>query len=82
MPLGILREIEFDRAELKLRRGDRLLMMSDGVPQAAYGEIAEKLSSFNKNDPSVLAEWVVEIALKYSDLHRPDDITAVVIIVG
>ena len=82
MPLGILREIEFDRAELKLRRGDRLLMMSDGVPQAAYGEIAEKLSSFNKNDPSVLAERVVEIALKYSDLHRPDDITAVVIIVG
>jgi len=82
MPLGILREIEFDKAELKLRRGDRLLMMSDGVPQAAYGEIAEKLSSFNKNDPSVLAERVVEIALKYSDLHRPDDITAVVIIVG
>lgn len=82
MPLGILREIEFDKAELKLRRGDRLLMMSDGVPQAAYGEIAEKLSSFNKNDPSVLAERVVEIALKYSDLRRPDDITAVVVIVG
>lgn len=82
MPLGILREIEFDKAELKLRRGDRLLMMSDGVPQKAYGEIAEKLSSFNKNDPSVLAEKVVEIALKYSDLRRPDDITAVVVIVG
>ncbi len=82
MPLGILREIEFDKAEMKLRRGDRLLMMSDGVPQSAYREIAEKLSSFNKNDPSVLAERVVEIALKYSDLRRPDDITAVVIIVG
>ncbi len=82
MPLGILRDIEFDKADLKLKRGDRLLMMSDGVPQSAYREIAENLSSFNKNDPSELAERVVEIALKYSDLHHPDDITAVVIIVG
>ena len=82
MPLGILREIDFDKAEIKLRRGDRLLMMSDGVPQSAYKEIARILSSFNKNDPSELAERVVEIALKYSDLRRPDDITAVGIIVG
>ncbi len=82
MPLGILREIEFDKSELKLRRGDKLLMMSDGVPQSAYKEIGGILSCFNKNDPSELAEKVVEIALKYSDSHRPDDITAVAIIVG
>ncbi|MBQ3498832.1 MAG: SpoIIE family protein phosphatase [Clostridia bacterium] len=82
MPIGILREIEFDKSEIKLRRGDRLLMMSDGVPQSAYKEIAGILSNFNKNDPSELAERVVEVALKYSDSRRPDDITAVVIIVG
>lgn len=82
MPIGILREIEFDKSEIKLRRGDRLLMMSDGVPQSAYKEIAGILSNFNKNDPSKLAERVVEVALKYSDSRRPDDITAVVIIVG
>jgi serine/threonine protein phosphatase PrpC len=57
-------------------------MMSDGVPQTAYAEIAKNLSSFNKNDPSALAERVVEIAEKNSVLKHPDDITAVVIIVG
>lgn len=82
MPLGILRGIEFDKAEVKLRRGDRLLMMSDGVPQSAYKDIARILSSSNKNDPSELAERVVETALEYSDSRRPDDVTAVVIIVG
>ena len=82
LPLGILREVEFSKDTMTLRRGDKLLMMSDGVPQAAYGEIAKKLSSYNKNDPSALAEKVVEIAEKYSVLKRPDDITAVAVIVG
>lgn len=82
LPLGILREVEFSKDTLMLRRGDKLLMMSDGVPQAAYNEIARSLSNFNKNDPSELAERVVEVAEKYSVLKRPDDITAVAVIVG
>ncbi len=82
MPLGILREIESDRHSLTLKRGDKLLMMSDGVAVSAHREIAEKLSRFNKNDLSELAEEVVKIAEKYSDSKHPDDITAVAVIVG
>lgn len=82
MPLGILREIESDRHSLTLKRGDKLLLMSDGVAVSAHTEIAEKLSRFNKNDPSELAEEVVEIAEKYSKSKHPDDITAVAVIVG
>ncbi len=82
LPLGILREVSFSKDSLTLRRGDRLLMMSDGVPQSAYTEIAKNLSSFNKNDPSVLAERVVQIAEKYSVSKHPDDITAIAVIVG
>ena len=82
MPLGILREIESDYCSLTLKRGDKLLMMSDGVAVSAHRIIAEKLSSFNKNDPSELAEEVVEIAEKYSKSKHPDDITAVAVIVG
>lgn len=82
MPLGILREIESDCHSLALKRGDKLLMMSDGVSVSAHEEIAEKLSRFNKNDPSDLAEEVVVIAEKYSKSKHPDDITAVAVIVG
>lgn len=82
MPLGILREIESDCHSLTLKRGDKLLMMSDGVSVSAHEEIAEKLSRFNKNDPSELAEEVVAIAEKYSKSKHPDDITAVAVIVG
>lgn len=82
MPLGILREITTDSCESVLKRGDKVLMMSDGVSPQAYREIAEKLSRHNKNDPCGLAEEVVEIAEKYVQAEHPDDITAVVIIVG
>ena len=82
MPLGILREIEPDCCETALRRGDKVLMISDGVLPQAYREIAENLSRHNKNDPCGLAEEVVETAKKYSQSNHPDDITAAVIIVG
>ncbi len=82
MPLGILREVAFDKASLTLKRGDKLLMMSDGIAASAHPHIAKKLSRFNKNNPSELAEEVVSIAEKYSQSKRPDDITAVAVIVG
>ena len=82
MPLGILREIEFDCSKLVLKKDDKVLMMSDGIPAEAYGEIAETLRRINKNDPSELADKVVSIAEKYSDLKHSDDMTAAVIIVG
>ncbi len=82
MPLGILREVAFDRCSLTLKRGDKLLMMSDGVAASAHPDIAKKLSRFNKNNPSELAEEVVSIAEKYSKSKHPDDITAVAVIVG
>lgn len=82
LPLGILREVEFSKDCVTLRKGDKLLMMSDGVPQTSYEEIARILSSFNKNDPSALAERVVEIAEQNSVLKHPDDITAIAVIVG
>ena len=82
MPLGILREIEFNKEETTLGKGDVLLMMSDGVGTAAYSLIAEELRKFNKKDPSALAERVVEIAKSGSKGKHADDITAIAVIVG
>lgn len=82
MPLGILREIEFNKEETTLDKGDVLLMMSDGVGTAAYSLVAEELRSFNKKDPSALAERVVEIAKSGNKGKHADDITVIAVIVG
>lgn len=82
MPLGILREIEFDKEETTLSRGDILLMMSDGVSTSAYPIIVKELRSFNKKDPSALAERVVEIAKTSNGQGHADDITVIAVAVG
>lgn len=82
MPLGILREIEFNKEETTLDKGDVLLMMSDGVGTAAYSLVAEELRCFNKKDPSALAERVVDIAKSGNKGKHTDDITAIAVIVG
>ena len=82
MPLGILREIEFNKEKTTLDKGDVLLMMSDGVGTAAYSLVAEELRSFNKKDPTALAERVVEIAKSGNKGKHTDDITAIAVIVG
>ncbi len=82
MPLGILREIEFDKEEAVLSKGDVLLMMSDGVSTAAYPIIVKELRSFNKKDPSALAERVVEIAKTSNTQGHTDDITVIAVAVG
>ncbi len=82
MPLGILREIEFSKDKACLSRGDVLLMMSDGVGTATYSLIGEELRSFNKKDPSALAERVVEIARRSSGGGHIDDITVIAVVVG
>lgn len=81
MPLGILREVEFDKTQTTLDRGDVLLMMSDGVSPACFGTIGEELRCSNKKDPTALAERVVEIAKKANREKHIDDITVVAIIV-
>ncbi|MBR4049916.1 MAG: SpoIIE family protein phosphatase [Clostridia bacterium] len=82
MPLGILREIEFDKETVSLSKGDILLMMSDGVSSACYGLIADELRKSNRKDPSALAERVVEIAKNSGSGRHLDDITAVAVIVS
>lgn len=82
MPLGILREIEFDKEKVSLSKGDILLMMSDGVGAACYGPIAQEMRKSNRKDPSALAERVVEIAKNTCTDKHTDDITAVAVIVS
>lgn len=82
MPLGILREIEFDKEQISLSKGDILLMMSDGVSTACHGKIADELRRANRKDPSALAERVVEIAKSSNANRHTDDITAVVVVIS
>ncbi|HEX9405775.1 MAG TPA: PP2C family protein-serine/threonine phosphatase [Thermoanaerobaculia bacterium] len=53
LPLGVRHDVQYESIELQLERGDRLLLLSDGIPEAprpngepfGYDELQEMLAS-------------------------------------
>lgn len=79
LPIGIIRNIEFFKAEKDLTVGDIILMLSDGATAADCGWIHDELLSWNTGSMNDLACHIVRLAgLRTTEKNR-DDITAVAI---
>lgn len=77
LPLGIMREVKFERSETDLSPGDAILMLSDGadpVPRAFFKDLFYEKKNAGAKE---LARAVLEEAVRRSPIGRADDITAV-----
>lgn len=75
LPVGILREIAFEKIELNLRDGDVFVLMSDGVPNSAVSVWRDILKSASEYDGEELADKLAKTAHLNSENEAPDDIT-------
>lgn len=79
LPAGILRDIGFDRAAVKLKAGDIVLMMSDGAVSEGTDWIRDELTAWQDGSADDLAEHICTSAhRRRSDSHE-DDITVIAI---
>lgn len=81
LPAGILREVGFDKATIKLKAGDIILLMSDGVCSDGYDWICAELESFGDKTAQELAEHIAFGAKRRRNDTRADDITVIAIMV-
>ncbi|MBQ8210787.1 MAG: SpoIIE family protein phosphatase [Clostridia bacterium] len=77
LPVGILRQIEFEKIELQLHDGDALVLMTDGVTQEAVTMWREILKSATDYDDSELADKLAKTAHLNMPQNETDDITVV-----
>ena len=77
MPLGILRDTRFERTETVLKKGDAVIMISDGAQSLGNGFFRDLFSSHRNADPDELCREVINAAVNASPSGRADDITAV-----
>lgn len=77
LPAGILREIGFDRAAIKLKAGDIVLMLSDGAVSEGTDWIREELSSWQDGSAEELAEHICNAARRRRSDEHEDDITVI-----
>lgn len=81
MPIGILKDVSFDRAGIKLRSGDILLLVSDGVTFDGTEWIRAELESWADGGAQDLAEHICSCAMRRRTEGKPDDITVMAAIV-
>ncbi len=85
LPVGILKDVDFNIYEEYLEDGDIIIMMSDGVLEANRNiENVEKwmkdiIKSINSINPKVIADTILEVAKNISKNQIRDDMTVLVI---
>jgi ligand-binding sensor domain-containing protein/serine phosphatase RsbU (regulator of sigma subunit) len=88
MPLGALKEVVYDVKELKIDKGDTLLLMSDGFAELkngngevyGYRRARNTFEEVAKNEPESIVKHLTDAGKYWSNNNEPeDDVTFVVI---
>lgn len=81
LPIGILKDVSFDKAGIKLKSGDILLLASDGVTFDGTEWIRQELENWRDGGAQDLAEHICDCARRRYHGERHDDITVIAAIV-
>ena len=81
LPVGILKEVSFDRAGIRLKSGDILLLVSDGVTFDGTEWIRAELENWRDGGAQDLAEHICDCAKRRNINTRHDDITVMAAII-
>ena len=77
LPIGILKNVEFDRAAITLGENDILLIMSDGAVCGGTDWICAELEAWGDGSAKQLADHILTCAKKRQEEKHEDDITVV-----
>ncbi len=77
LPAGILRGVSFDKAVITMKKGDIILMMSDGAVSEGTDWISAEVESWTDGSAQALAERISECARRRRTDKKEDDITVI-----
>ena len=82
LPAGILREIGFDKATLKCKKGDIVVLMSDGATGNGTDWIRAEIEGWQDGTAQELAQRICECAKRRRNDNHEDDITVMAAILN
>jgi len=82
LPAGILREIGFDKATVKCKTGDIVVLMSDGVTSQGTDWIRAEIESWRDGTAQDLATHLCNCAKRRRNTEHDDDITVLTAILN
>lgn len=84
LPIGILKDIDFDMISMQLQPGDTLIMMSDGIYDAPGHAVNKEMwmkriiNELKTSDPQEMADALLETVVRYHEGEILDDMTVLV----
>ena len=81
LPAGILRDVSFDKAIVKCKEGDVVVLMSDGAVCEGTEWIREEIEAFTDGTAEQLSERICEGAKRRRTDGHEDDITVMTAII-
>ncbi|MEE1054984.1 MAG: SpoIIE family protein phosphatase, partial [Acutalibacteraceae bacterium] len=82
LPAGILRDIGFDKAAVKCKVGDIVVLMSDGVTGTGTDWIRAEIEAWRDGSAQELASHLCECAKRRRNDNHEDDITVLAAILN
>lgn len=83
LPIGIIEKIPVESVEFKVKRGDAIIIVSDGIADAGGGEgdpewLENTIRSIRSRDPQTMADLIINKAVERYGLKERDDMTVLV----
>ncbi len=79
LPVGIIRNLDFNFESIRIIKGDIIVMVSDGATNKGFDWIGEKLNNVYKMSPKTIANDILKTAIETEDEKHSDDITVIVV---
>ncbi len=87
LPMGIVDSIRINHIELQARRGDEIIIVSDGITEADRTDaqmdwIRETIENIKSKDPQTMSDLIINKAVERYGLKEKDDMTVITAIVN
>jgi serine/threonine protein phosphatase PrpC len=87
LPIGIVDKVRISHVEIQARRGDEIIIVSDGITEAdrTDGEmewIRETISQIRSKDPQTMSDLIISKAVERYGLKEKDDMTVITAVIN
>ena len=87
LPMGIVDSIRISHIELQARRGDEIIIVSDGITEADRSDgqmewIKETIGNIRSRDPQTMSDLIINKAVERYGLKEKDDMTVITAIIN
>lgn len=86
LPMGIVDQIRISNIELQVKRGDEIIIVSDGITDADRSDgqmdwIKEAITDIRSKDPQTMADLLINKAVERYGIKEKDDMTVIAAVV-